>query len=61
MRLSVLNRNHRYGIKEFRQHGEAGSVNTQAVESEREQVKRIYAEYSPDNNLNFDETGLFGL
>jgi len=51
----------RFNLKEFRRHGEAGSVDVQAVAGERERVKGIFDEYGPENNLNFDETGLFGL
>ncbi|KAF9223386.1 hypothetical protein BS17DRAFT_796059 [Gyrodon lividus] len=44
-----------YGLKEFRQHGEAGSVNLEAVEKEQEQIRKIYAEYAPEDNLNFND------
>ncbi|KAF9233923.1 hypothetical protein BU15DRAFT_79615 [Melanogaster broomeanus] len=50
-----------YGLKEFRQHGEAGSVNLEAVEKEQEWIRKIYAEYTPKDNLNFHESGLFGF
>jgi hypothetical protein len=48
-------------LKEFRRHGEAGSVDTEAVAKERARIKKIYEEYPPKDNLNFDESGLFGL
>ena len=51
----------RYGLKEFQWHGEAASVNLEAVEKEWERIRKIYAEYPPEDNLNFDESGLFGL
>ena len=50
-----------YNLKEFRRHGEAGSVDLEAVAAERERINKIYAEYRPEDNLNFDESGLFGL
>ena len=52
---------HRYGIKEIRRHGEAGSVDLAAVEKERARLAPILAEYSPEDTLNFDETGLYAL
>ncbi|KIK90525.1 hypothetical protein PAXRUDRAFT_151738, partial [Paxillus rubicundulus Ve08.2h10] len=48
-------------LKEFCQHGEAGSVNLEAVEKEQELIRNIYAEYAPKDNLNFDKSGLFGF
>ncbi|KAF9218749.1 hypothetical protein BS17DRAFT_719760, partial [Gyrodon lividus] len=50
-----------YNLKEFWRHREAGSVDIKAVKCEQEQVHKIYAEYGPENNLNLDETGLFGF
>ena len=51
----------RYNIREFRRHGEAGSVDLKAVEKEQDRVVGIYRQYKPEDNLNFDESGLFGL
>ncbi|KIK74779.1 hypothetical protein PAXRUDRAFT_174646, partial [Paxillus rubicundulus Ve08.2h10] len=48
-------------LKEFCHHGEAGSVNLKAVEREREQMRKVYMEYAPEDNLNFDKLGLFGF
>lgn len=59
--FKMSNENHRYNLKEFRRHGEAGSVDTDAVAKERERIRKVYAEYPPKDHLNFDESGLFGL
>ncbi|KIJ05838.1 hypothetical protein PAXINDRAFT_92883 [Paxillus involutus ATCC 200175] len=50
-----------FNLKEHRRHGKAGSVDIEAVARERERIKKLYAEYPPEDNLNFDESGLFGL
>jgi hypothetical protein len=50
-----------YRIKEIRRHGEAGSVDLEAVGAERERVQKIVEEYPPENVLNFDETGFFAF
>ena len=51
----------RNGLKEYKQHGEAGSVDVEAVESERQRISKIVAEYPPEDCLNADESGLFPL
>ncbi|EGN91611.1 hypothetical protein SERLA73DRAFT_42890, partial [Serpula lacrymans var. lacrymans S7.3] len=48
-----------YNIQEYCQHGEAGSVNLDAVSAEREQCQKILLQYAPRDQLNFDKTGLF--
>ena len=48
-----------YKIQEHRQHGEAGSVDTVAVEAERERCQKILARFAPRDWFNFDETALF--
>ncbi|KIK74870.1 hypothetical protein PAXRUDRAFT_174437, partial [Paxillus rubicundulus Ve08.2h10] len=48
-------------LKEHCRHGEAGSVDIEAVTREWERIKKLYAEYPPEDNLNFDELGLFGF
>ena len=51
----------RNGLKEYKWHGEAGSVDIDGVESERQRISKILAEYPPENHLNADESGLFPL
>ena len=51
----------RNGLREYRQHGEARSVDVKAVESERQRILKIVAEYPPEDCLNADESGLFPL
>lgn len=48
-------------MKEYQRHGEARSIDYIAVEKEHEHIQEIYAQYAPKNNLNFDESALFGL
>jgi len=48
-----------YQIKEYRQHGEAGSVDVSVVQDERERVSKILSSYHPWDHWNLDETGLF--
>jgi hypothetical protein len=51
----------RYGLKEFRRHGEAGSVDLEAVAKEHEQVAKVLTSYALKDQFNFDESGLLGL
>jgi hypothetical protein len=48
-----------YKIREYRQHGEAGSVDPEAVAAERERCRRILAKFAPRDWWNFDETLFF--
>ncbi|KIK83360.1 hypothetical protein PAXRUDRAFT_14622 [Paxillus rubicundulus Ve08.2h10] len=48
-----------YKICEHRQHGEAGSVDTEAAQVEREHCQKILARYSLRDRWNFNETALF--
>ncbi|KIK77704.1 hypothetical protein PAXRUDRAFT_165989 [Paxillus rubicundulus Ve08.2h10] len=48
-----------YKICEHWQHREAGSVDTEAVQVEREHCQKILAQYSLRDRWNFDETALF--
>ena len=50
-----------YGIQEHRCHGEAGSVDVEAIEKERERIKGIMSKFAPEDVFIFDESGLFGL
>ena len=50
-----------YNIKEYRRHGEAGSVDIAAVAVERTRVQTVLANYAPKNQFNFDETSFFAL
>ena len=45
----------RNGLKEYKRHGEAGSVDVNGVESERQRISKILAEYPLENHLNADE------
>ena len=47
------------GLKEFKQHGNAASVNMTTVEEERKRLKEIIAGYAPHDTYNIDETGFF--
>ena len=51
----------RYNIKEIRRHGEAASVNLESVKQERLRIAQRLKKYKPGNQLNLDESGLFGL
>ncbi|KIJ49861.1 hypothetical protein M422DRAFT_135371, partial [Sphaerobolus stellatus SS14] len=48
-----------YGIKEFRRHGEAASVDLTAVKQEQIRVAEIVATFALKDRFNFDETSLF--
>ncbi|KAH7925285.1 DDE-domain-containing protein [Leucogyrophana mollusca] len=50
-----------YKIKEYRRHGEAGSVDLEAVKIERLRVQKVLAKYRPKDRFNFDETSLFAF
>ena len=50
-----------YNLREFQWHGEAGSVDPQAVEAEQKQVQAILMTFAAHNHWNFDETSLFPL
>ena len=48
-----------YKIKEYRRHGEAGSVDLNAVETERKRIQELSKKYTPKDRFNADETSLF--
>lgn len=48
-------------MKEYRRHGEAGSVVTALVEEERKRLQELLRKYPLRDIFNCDETGLFGL
>jgi hypothetical protein len=48
-----------YKLKEQQRHGEAGSVDLQAVEAECKCLQALIKKYVPRDHFNFDETGLF--
>jgi hypothetical protein len=50
----------RYNVKERRRHGEAASVDLEAVEKERLRMRELLAPYAMKDRFNGDETGLFG-
>ncbi len=47
-----------YNLKECRRHGEAGSVDLEAVEKECERLRTLMETFKPHDRWNFDETGL---
>ena len=49
----------RYRISYCQLHGEAGSVDLQAIEPELVKIRQICAQYTPDNIFNCDETGFY--
>jgi hypothetical protein len=49
----------RNNLRERRRHGEAGSVNLEAVKAERQRMRRILARYEPEDRWNADETSFF--
>ena len=51
----------RLGIKEYRNHGEAGSADPEDVERERQRIQQFIRKhgYSERDIFNMDETGLF--
>ncbi len=51
----------RCGLKEFKRHGEAGSVNLDDVEADRKRIQEILAKHKFElkDIFNMDETGLF--
>ena len=51
----------RYNLKEYQRHGEAASVNLEAVNKEHVRVAKRLEKYAPKDRLNTDESGLFGL
>ena len=50
-----------HGLKERRRHGEAGSVDLEAVEAERKRVALTLMTYAPRDRWNVDELALFAL
>lgn len=51
----------RYKIKEYRRHGEAGSVDPAAVKAERKRMREVVAPFAKKDRLNFDETSFFAF
>jgi cupin superfamily acireductone dioxygenase involved in methionine salvage len=51
----------RNGLKEMRQHGEAGLSNAETVGKERKQIQELIKKYGYElqDIFNMDETGLF--
>jgi hypothetical protein len=50
-----------YHIKEYRRHGEAASVNMDAVATERARVRKILSTFPSKDRFNFDATSFFAL
>ncbi|EGO05072.1 hypothetical protein SERLA73DRAFT_44001 [Serpula lacrymans var. lacrymans S7.3] len=48
-----------YNIQEYRRHGEAGSVDLDAVSAERERCQKILLQFAPRDWWNFNVTALF--
>lgn len=49
----------RHGIRNFKRHGEAGSVDVSTMEAELVKIRAITAEYSQKDVYNMDETALY--
>ncbi|KAJ3514077.1 hypothetical protein NMY22_g14859 [Coprinellus aureogranulatus] len=50
-----------YGVKEIRRHGEAASVDLEAVEEEIKRLRKVTASYARKDILILDESGLFAF
>ncbi|KLO10496.1 DDE-domain-containing protein [Schizopora paradoxa] len=50
-----------YKLRSIKRHGEAGSVDLEAVKRERERVAKILSSFAPRDRWNMDETGLFAF
>jgi hypothetical protein len=48
-------------VKEICWHGEAGSVDLNAVVAKQLRIREVVVPYPPDKRFNGDETALFGL
>jgi hypothetical protein len=51
----------RYKLKEFRRHGEAGSVDIATVHAEQTRIKELLARFQPEDRWNMDESALFAF
>jgi hypothetical protein len=51
----------RHQLKEFRRHGEAGSVNIETVEEEQARIREHLARFQPEDRWNVDESALFAF
>jgi len=49
----------RYQIAYCQLHGEAGSVDMEAIEPELVEIRNLCSQYSPENIYNCDETGIY--
>ena len=50
-----------WGLKEYRLHGEAASVDLEQVAKEVSRVQKVASTYEKKNIFNLDETGLWPL
>ncbi|KAF8230573.1 hypothetical protein L208DRAFT_1281085, partial [Tricholoma matsutake] len=50
-----------YKMKEYQRHGEAGSVDLEAMEVEQRHVQGILMKFAPCDWFNVDEMGFFAL
>ena len=50
-----------YNLQEHRRHGEAGSVDLDAVAAKRQRIAKILVKFAPRDRWNFDEMSLFAL
>jgi hypothetical protein len=48
-----------YGVKEYHQHGEAGSAPITEAEEQMQEIRRVLSEYELRNIFNADETGYY--
>ncbi|CAD6974753.1 unnamed protein product [Tilletia controversa] len=49
----------RFGIKNWRRHGESGSVKAADITTERPKLQQVLSKYPTKDIYNMDETGLF--
>ena len=50
-----------YKIKEYWRHGEAGSVDKDAIADKQARLQKVLSTFPPKDCWNFDETSFFGL
>ena len=55
----IIKFNKRHNIRNYRQHGEASSVNTELAEEEMRKLREELKQYHPNDIYNMDETALF--
>ena len=51
----------RHRLKQIRKHGEAASVDIEAVNKEQAHIKELLARFQPEDRWNVDESALFAF